>query len=183
MSYTGNWCIKRENAIVPCQRQWLGEGPMENTTVHKHSFMWNCPPPSQQFYPQDNLCLSQRPLECRQSLSLINYYYYLVIDDDALLNSSFAGCTVNRMSYLPVQDLAPVQNYKPVRFYQPADIPMDSQTTHKLSYIPVDVERSDNPNKPKSEYHRPTAPMCENTTYNLRYIFDDTHTHTHLFCN
>jgi len=40
MSYFGNWCVKTDPPITPCDRQWLGRGPMEDVTTHKHDYSW-----------------------------------------------------------------------------------------------------------------------------------------------
>lgn len=57
MSYPGNWCAKPETPIIPCQRQWLGEGPMENTTINKHSYMWLCADKPDPAKPRNNIYL------------------------------------------------------------------------------------------------------------------------------
>lgn len=55
MSYFGNWCVKTDAPIVPCDRQLLGRGPMEDVTTHKHDYSWKYMDRIQPIKVRDNL--------------------------------------------------------------------------------------------------------------------------------
>lgn len=42
MSYFGNWCVKTDPPITPCDKQLLGRGPIEDVTTHKQEYTWKC---------------------------------------------------------------------------------------------------------------------------------------------
>jgi len=56
MSYFGNWLAKPETPITPCDRQWLGRGPVEDVTTHKHDYSWKCVDRAEIIKARDNLC-------------------------------------------------------------------------------------------------------------------------------
>lgn len=55
MSFFGNWCVKQDSPMTPCDRQWLGRGPMEDVTTHKHDYSWKCVERDEPFKAQNNL--------------------------------------------------------------------------------------------------------------------------------
>ncbi|XP_020281547.1 stabilizer of axonemal microtubules 1 [Pseudomyrmex gracilis] len=146
LSYLGNWCVKPEPPCTPCERQWLGRGPMQDETTQKYDYTWKQVTPPAQQRPENNLTLSPLPLE---------------------------SCTVHKLSYIPNdhKHLLPIKSYAPERKYQPSDVPMESETTMRLSYQPVGpVNKIEKPWAAKLAFHRPVTPMEDNTTYNLSYI-------------
>ncbi|XP_025074402.1 stabilizer of axonemal microtubules 1-like [Pogonomyrmex barbatus] len=143
MSYFGNWCIKTDPPITPCDRQWLGRGPMEDVTTHKHDYLWKSAKRSEMIKAQDNLCSPCTALS-----------------DD----------TTYRLSYYNSPCLLPIQSYAPIRQYLKSDVPMENCTTYKLSYWPnKPLVKEEIPWSRKEEYHRPMTPMNGCTTYNLSY--------------
>ncbi|XP_015179987.1 PREDICTED: uncharacterized protein LOC107068281, partial [Polistes dominula] len=143
LSYLGNWCIKTEPPITPCDKQWLGRGPMQDVTTQKHDYQWKSIKPSESIKRRDNLYLP-----CAS------------ISDD----------TTYRLSYFPVNCHLPTESYTPKRNYCKPLIPMDGCTTYRLSYWPTETQiKTDQPWKKKGEYHRPVDPMENCTTYKLSY--------------
>lgn len=55
MSYLGNWCVKMEPSIIPCDKDWLGRGPMQDITTQKHDYSWKCGDRAEPLKAQDNL--------------------------------------------------------------------------------------------------------------------------------
>ena len=55
MSYLGNWCVKPESKMVPCERQLLGRGPMQDVTTQKHDYTWKSIPKTESVKAQQNL--------------------------------------------------------------------------------------------------------------------------------
>ena len=52
--------------MVPCTRDLLGRGPMQDITTQKHDYTWKYNVPSDSaFRPDDNLTFSPLPLECK----------------------------------------------------------------------------------------------------------------------
>ncbi|XP_043476685.1 stabilizer of axonemal microtubules 1-like isoform X2 [Leptopilina heterotoma] len=146
LSYLGNWCVKPEAPVVPCRRDLLGKGPLQDVTTQKHDYTWKCNVPGFGFRPEDNLTFSPLPLEC---------------------------CTTNRLSYIPnnFKSLESNVSFKPIRAYQPCDVPFSAETTMRLSYQPLEpADKVDMPWSGKNSYQKPTTPLEENTTYNLSYI-------------
>ncbi|KAK2588149.1 hypothetical protein KPH14_004199 [Odynerus spinipes] len=146
LSYLGNWCVKPEKPITPCDRQLLGRGPMQEETTQKHDYTWRycIPPPG--IRPEDNLMCAPLPLEC---------------------------CTTQKLSYMPnnYMSLLPSTSYAPQRRYQRPHLPMESETTMRLSYQPVEpADRMPKPWSKMPPYNPPTTPIDDNTTYNLSYI-------------
>ncbi|XP_023290082.1 stabilizer of axonemal microtubules 1 [Orussus abietinus] len=150
MSYLGNWCAKPERSIIPCTRDLLGRGPMQDLTTQKHDFVWKCGTPDSEIRPEDNLSCSPMPLEC---------------------------CTTHRLSFLPNDPSSLIRNkpYAPIRRYESSDVPMEKETTMRLSYQPV--EPADQVEKHwgnHSQYIPRVTPMEDDTTYNLSYILPGT---------
>lgn len=65
LSYLGNWCVKPEAPVMPCRRDLLGKGPLQDVTTQKHDYTWKCNVPDFDFRPEDNLTFSPLPLECK----------------------------------------------------------------------------------------------------------------------
>lgn len=55
MSYFGNWCVKTDPPITPCDKQLLGRGPMEDVTTQKHDYSWKYTDRVQPIKTEDNL--------------------------------------------------------------------------------------------------------------------------------
>lgn len=73
LSFLGNWCVKPETLITPCDKKLLGTGPMQDETTQKHDFTWKLTTPPTEIRQEDNLTFSPLPLECE---SLIIKYSY-----------------------------------------------------------------------------------------------------------
>ncbi|XP_076243445.1 uncharacterized protein LOC143184827 [Calliopsis andreniformis] len=142
-SYLGNWCHKPEPSITPCQKQWLGRGPMQSVTSQKHDYTWKCVKPPEPIKAQQNLyCPPAR------------------LSDD----------TTYKLSYYESACHLPVTSYGHIRKYVKPDVPMEDCTTYKLSYWPNEnILREDQPCYTKREYTPPVEPMDSCTTYNLSY--------------
>ncbi|XP_025154554.1 stabilizer of axonemal microtubules 1-like [Harpegnathos saltator] len=145
LSFLGNWCVKPESPIIPCTREMLGRGPMQDVTTQKHDYTWKRTAPSVQFRPENNLVFSSLPLE---------------------------SCTTHRLSYIPndYASLTPHKSYAPIHKHQQSDIPMESETTMRLSYQPVEADQVEKPWTVSPFYCPPVDPMEDNTTYNMSYI-------------
>ncbi|XP_017796121.1 PREDICTED: uncharacterized protein LOC108577476 [Habropoda laboriosa] len=145
MSFPGNWCVKQEMPIVPCDKQFLGRGPIQDVTTQKCDYIWKTTPLEPDLRHKDNLIPGGSPIEC---------------------------CTTYRLSYLENnKGLTSIENYAPVRTYRPSDIPMKSETVMQLSYQPVEAQIP--VEKPWSEqpaYNCPVNPIDNNTTYNTRFV-------------
>ncbi|EZA58805.1 hypothetical protein X777_14974, partial [Ooceraea biroi] len=143
MSYYGNWCVKPDPPITPCDRQWLGRGPIEDLTTHKHDYSWKCMKRSEPFKARNNLYPP-----C----------------------AALSGDTTYRSSYYNSSCLLPVSSYAPLRKYVKSDVPMEGCTTYKLSYWPNETSvKEEQPWSQKREYRRPVTPMDGCTTYKLSY--------------
>ncbi|XP_033178966.1 stabilizer of axonemal microtubules 1-like isoform X1 [Bombus impatiens] len=145
MSFLGNWCVKQDPPIIPCDKQFLGRGPIQEVTTQKHDYTWKNIPLEPDARRADNLVPACTPIEC---------------------------CTTYRLSYLEndLKSLTPIHNYAPVRTCCLPDVPMEAETVMQLSYQPV--ECADKVEKPWSErppYQLPVTPMEDNTTYNKRF--------------
>ncbi|XP_014609754.1 PREDICTED: uncharacterized protein LOC106789785 [Polistes canadensis] len=146
LSFLGNWSVKPEKSITPCDRQLLGKGPMQDETTQKHDYTWRYSTPLDVIKPENNLTCAPIPLEC---------------------------CTTHKLSYIPNDCTTLLRNnsYAPYRQYQRPNLPMESETTMSLSYQPV--EQADRVPKTWNQipsYHTPVTPLDDNTTYNLSYI-------------
>lgn len=64
LSYLGNWNAEPEKPIVPCSRQLLGRGPIQDFTTNKHDFTWKRTHKNEPTKPKGNLTFSDSPLEC-----------------------------------------------------------------------------------------------------------------------
>lgn len=73
MSYVGNWCPKPEKSILPCTRQLLGRGPIQDYTTQKCDFTWKCGTPEAGFRPEASLGLSRAPFECKLCVFLFDW--------------------------------------------------------------------------------------------------------------
>ncbi|KAL6423565.1 hypothetical protein ACFW04_010244 [Cataglyphis niger] len=141
MSYFGNWCMKTETPITPCERHLLGRGPMEDITTTKHDYSWKYMDRVQPIKIEDNLCCP-----------------YAALSDD----------TTYRLSYYNSSCLLPTPSYAPIHKYVKSEIPMEDYTTYKLSYWPNEANLPVK-EQPKREYCRPVTPMDGYTTYKLSY--------------
>ncbi|CAK9801702.1 hypothetical protein ANTPLA_LOCUS2911 [Anthophora plagiata] len=54
-SYLDNLCVKPESPIIPCEKQWLGRGPMQNVTTQKHDYTWKIVDPVSPYKAQNNI--------------------------------------------------------------------------------------------------------------------------------
>ncbi|XP_026675213.1 stabilizer of axonemal microtubules 1 [Ceratina calcarata] len=149
MSFLGNWCVKPETPITPCDKQWLGRGPMQDVTTQKHDFTWKNVPVSPDLRREDSLATACAPFE---------------------------KCTTYKLSYINNDKcLLPLPSYAPDRTYRPSDVPMTTETIMQLSYQPVDgVTPVDKPWAEQPRYQVPTTPMDDNTTYNCSYMLPGT---------
>ncbi|XP_011700994.1 PREDICTED: protein FAM154A-like [Wasmannia auropunctata] len=146
LSFLGNWCVKPEPSMTPCDRQSLGRGPMQDETTQKHDYTWKRVMPPTGTRPENNLTFSSLPLE---------------------------SCTTHRLSYIPNDHecLLPIKSYAPIRKYYPSGVPMESETTMRLSYQPTEpADQVEKPWAAATPYYSPVDPMEDNTTYNLSYI-------------
>ncbi|KAM0726103.1 Stabilizer of axonemal microtubules 2 [Formica fusca] len=146
LSFLGNWCVKQETPITPCDKQLLGRGPMQDETTQKHDYTWKQVMPPTEIRQENNLTVSPSPLE---------------------------SCTTHRLSYIPNNHecLLPNKSYAPIYKYQHSEIPMESETTMRLSYQPVEpADQIEKPWAVASTNYPPVNPMEDNTTYNLSYI-------------
>lgn len=48
-------CAKPETPIIPCEKQWLGRGPMQDVTTQKHDFTWKLIKPVAPHKLKDNI--------------------------------------------------------------------------------------------------------------------------------
>lgn len=64
MSFLGNWCPKQETMILPCNKQMLGRGPMQDVTTQKHDYTWKCTSTESETRPEDNLICPVSDFEC-----------------------------------------------------------------------------------------------------------------------
>ncbi|XP_006622873.1 stabilizer of axonemal microtubules 1 isoform X3 [Apis dorsata] len=150
MSFLGNWCFKTEPPILPCEKQWLGRGPIQDITTQKHDYTWKNIPLDPDLRYHDNLVPATSPIE---------------------------SCTTYRLSYFEndLKSLIPPQKYAPVRSCRPSDIPFESDTTMQLSYQPVEsIVPVEKPWAEKPPYQLPVIPMEDNTTYNTSYMLPGT---------
>ncbi|KAK9300425.1 hypothetical protein QLX08_006948 [Tetragonisca angustula] len=146
MSFLGNWCVKQAPPIIPCDKQLLGRGPMQEVTTQKHDYTWKNIPLEPDARHADHLGPACSPIEC---------------------------CTTYKLSFLEndTKSLTPTLNYAPIRTYCPSDVPMKAETIMQLSYQPVESgDRVEKPWSEKSTYQFPVTPMEDNTTYNMSYI-------------
>ncbi|XP_066583812.1 stabilizer of axonemal microtubules 2-like [Prorops nasuta] len=145
LSYMGNWCVKPEAPIRPCDRQLLGRGPMQEVTTQKHDFTWKSTEQRSEILPEDNLQTCPCPL---------------------------SGYTTHKLSYLRHNcELTPTESYAPIREYRRSEIPLETETTMKLSYQPVgEIVEVEKPWANHKPYHPPVTPMQDNTTYHLRFV-------------
>ncbi|CAL7949219.1 unnamed protein product [Xylocopa violacea] len=150
MSFLGNWCVKQEPPIIPCDKQLLGKGPMQEVTTQKHDYTWKNIPVDPDARREDNLVFASSPVEC---------------------------CTTYRLSYFENDHklLTPIENYAPIRTFRPADMPMTSETVMQLSYQPVGcIDQVEKPWSKAPPYHLPVTPMEDNTTYKTSYLLPGT---------
>ncbi|KAG7210914.1 hypothetical protein KM043_016291 [Ampulex compressa] len=146
LSFLGNWCVKPEHPMTPCEKQMFGRGPMQDVTTQKCDYTWKQTQLQTAIRPENNLILASTPLECR---------------------------TTHRLSYIPNdhKSLTPIESYAPIRKYRASDVPMESDTTMQLSYQPVEsAAEVEKPWSSVAPYCLPITPMEDNTTYNLSYI-------------
>ncbi|KAI4478170.1 hypothetical protein M0804_012128 [Polistes exclamans] len=146
LSFLGNWSVKPEKSITPCDRQLLGKGPMQDETTQKHDYTWRYSKPLDVIKPENNLTCAPIPLEC---------------------------CTTHKLSYIPNDCTTLLRNnsYAPYRQYQRPNLPMESETTMSLSYQPVEpADRLPKTWNQIPSYQTPVTPLDDNTTYNLSYI-------------
>lgn len=65
---------------MPCSRQWLGRGPMEDVTTHKHDYSWKYVKRDEPFKELNNLyppCAALSGNLCQEKnifFSLITYF-------------------------------------------------------------------------------------------------------------
>ncbi|XP_014209813.1 uncharacterized protein LOC106640328 [Copidosoma floridanum] len=143
MSYLGNWCVKPQEKILPCVRNWFGRGPIQDETTQKHDFAWKCGKPVKPIKYRGNLCLPRG----------------YVADD-----------TTYKLSYYPANCLEPIKSFRPIRRYEKSDVPLDGCTTYRLSFYSGDPITQENyPWKKKPVYQSPTTPVENGTTYKLSY--------------
>ena len=64
MSFLGNWCVKQEPPIIPCDKQFLGRGPIQEVTTQKHDYTWKNIPLEPDARRADNLVPACTPIEC-----------------------------------------------------------------------------------------------------------------------
>ncbi|OXU26898.1 hypothetical protein TSAR_015818 [Trichomalopsis sarcophagae] len=143
MSYLGNWCVKPQEKILPCVRNFFGRGPIQDKTVQKCDFTWKCGSKAKPIKYKGNLCLPRGSLEDN---------------------------TTYKLSYYESACREPVKSYAPIRRYEKSQAPVDDSTTYRLSFFqnePLVQEKQ--PWKQKPQYHQPTTPVDECTTYKLSY--------------
>lgn len=63
MSFLGNWCFKTEPPILPCEKQWLGRGPIQDVTTQRHDYTWKNIPLDPDLRYHDNLVPATSPIE------------------------------------------------------------------------------------------------------------------------
>lgn len=73
LSYLGNWGAEPEKPIVPCSRQLLGRGPIQDCTTNKHDFTWKRTRRDEPTKPKGNLTFSDLPIECKLSAHLLRW--------------------------------------------------------------------------------------------------------------
>nr|XP_033323056.1 stabilizer of axonemal microtubules 1-like [Megalopta genalis] len=141
-SYLGNWCIQPDASIRPCEKQWLGRGPIQDVTTQKHDYSWKCIQPVAPILPQPNL-----------------YPYPDALSDNTTYNLSYyqSGCNL------------PAISYAPIRKYVKSDIPIEDCTTYKLSYWPNEAPPKEKPWCPELKYTPPVNPMDGCTTHKLSF--------------
>ncbi|XP_032668783.1 uncharacterized protein LOC116842981 [Odontomachus brunneus] len=143
MSYLGNWCVKMEPPMIPCEKDWLGRGPMQDVTTHKHDYPWKCVDRAKPLKAQNNL-----------------YPPCAALCDD----------TTYRLSYFNSSCMLPTMSFAPIRKYVKSDVPMEGCTTYRLSYWPNETPvKEEQPWNQKAEYCRPVTPLEGCTTYKLSY--------------
>ncbi|XP_011300542.1 protein FAM154A-like [Fopius arisanus] len=141
LSYLGNWCLRQsEPHMVPCDKQWLGRGPMENATTNRCDYTWKLLPRRMPLKNRENLCFPNANLSSDTTYKL-SYYG--------------SGCTI------------PVSSFKPIRKYMKGNVPFEECTTYKLSYWPNEVQTK--PPKKKVKYYPPLTALDGCTTYGLSY--------------
>ncbi|XP_043269167.1 stabilizer of axonemal microtubules 1-like, partial [Venturia canescens] len=148
LSYLGNWCVKPDPPCIPCTKNLMARGPMQDVTTQRHDYTWKSTDfeLAEGYHPEDSLVLSPLPLDC---------------------------CTTHRLSYFPnnIKCLTREKPFKPARKYCPQDVPMDSETTMSLSYQPVEIPvPQEKPWITTAAYNPPVIPVDDSTTYNLSYI-------------
>ncbi|XP_015436802.1 PREDICTED: uncharacterized protein LOC107192120 [Dufourea novaeangliae] len=142
-SYLGNWCIQPDPSIVPCEKQLLGRGPIQDITTQKHDYSWKSIKLREPFKPQQQLyCLAAK------------------LSDDTTYN----------LSYYESDCRCPSTSYAPIRKYAKPCIPIDDSTTYKLSYWANDAtSKEEQVWCHKREYLPPVEPIDACTTYKLSY--------------
>ncbi|XP_015603353.1 uncharacterized protein LOC107271646 isoform X2 [Cephus cinctus] len=143
LSFLGNWCIPPETSITPCEKQWLGRGPMQDVTTQKHDYIWKHGERTEAYNARQNL-----------------YCPASTMSDDTTYRLSYYGSACN----------IPMKSYSPIRRYVKSDVPMDGCTTYRLSYWPNEMPAKEEcPWTKQNEYHPPIQPMDVCTTYKLSY--------------
>ncbi|XP_076225866.1 uncharacterized protein LOC116427531 [Nomia melanderi] len=141
-SYLGNWCIQPDPSIIPCEKMWLGRGPIQNITTQKHDYSWKCIEPDKPIKPQPNLYSFPEPLS--DNTTYKESYYQ-------------SGCHL------------PAVSYTPIRKYVKSDIPIDDCTTYKLSYWPNEASTKEQIWSCERKYVPPVEPMDVCTTHKLSF--------------
>ncbi|KZC14025.1 hypothetical protein WN55_06232 [Dufourea novaeangliae] len=163
-SYLGNWCIQPDPSIVPCEKQLLGRGPIQDITTQKHDYSWKSIKLREPFKPQQQLyCLAAKLSvpHCQiDHVVLILKSKYEILDillriaaklrpDDGkmyreklfkmmTLTTYFKVIEIDdttyNLSYYESDCRCPSTSYAPIRKYAKPCIPIDDSTTYKLSY-------------------------------------------------
>nr|XP_012135483.1 PREDICTED: protein FAM154A-like [Megachile rotundata] len=142
-SYLDYKCVEPVTSIIPCEKQWLGRGPMQDVTTQKHDYTWKSIKTRQAYKALDNIFCHPAPLR-----------------DD----------TTYKLSYYETCCRTPAESFAPIRRYIKSDIPLENETIYKLSYWPHDPTGiKDEPWSKKQEYTPPTEPLEGCTTYKLSY--------------
>ncbi|KAM7363027.1 uncharacterized protein ACRADG_000092 [Cochliomyia hominivorax] len=159
LSYQPNYCVGRTAAIRPRENCIKPSGAMYFMTTQKHDFV---PKPMSRRNP-----IKPASLICRAT-------------------GGFEKCTVNRLSYMPVN----VCEYRrPAAVVPPTGIcrpegSMEKCTTYKLSYIPNCIgPREPLPWARASSYVKPTSPIEKCTVQKLSYGPPGTFSRCGACCN
>lgn len=67
LSYLGNWSPKPEAPCIPCTKDLMARGPMQEVTTQKHDYTWKYADMERAvgYVPEDSLVLSPLPLDCK----------------------------------------------------------------------------------------------------------------------
>lgn len=55
-------CVKPVSCITPCEKQWLGRGPMQDVTTQKHDYTWKSIETTPPYKAKHNIYCHPAPL-------------------------------------------------------------------------------------------------------------------------